>query len=180
MSVLAAVVSVVLGCLLQISPIDAVKNIPAAGWCKNHHRPPKAAQSGYDGYCKACYKKEHPRKYKAKVKNRKGPCSYCGQARDLSAKGLCKPCSKARSCPQCSQVNLDRGAATCRLCSRHRQALGAVQEVLASWCVSCATAEERGSGLCHGCFGKRRHFSCHHCGQAHEGMDATMRCASAS
>ena len=85
-----------------------------------------------------------------------------------------------RSCPRCSEINLGRRAATCRFCPRQRQALGAVQEVLTLWCLSCATAEERGSGLCHGCFGKRSQFSCHHCGQSHEGMDATMRCATAS
>ncbi len=28
---------------------------PAAGWCLNRHRPKKAAQSGYDGYCKICF-----------------------------------------------------------------------------------------------------------------------------
>ena len=177
---MAAVLSVALFFLLETSPIDAVKNTPKAGWCENHHRPRKAAQSGYDGYCKACYKKKHPKKYEAKVEKRKALCFYCGHARDLSAKGLCKPCSKARSCSQCFEVSLDTRAAFCLCCSKRRESLGAVQNVLASWCLSCSTVQQRESGLCHNCWAKRLEFSCHHCGRADESMDAPMRCAEAS
>eukprot|EP00973_Karenia_brevis_P061740 8586515-Karenia_brevis.AAC.1 len=56
---------------------------PAHGWCKGINHKKVAAQSGYDGLCKACYRKKHPRKYQAKMMARKKQCSICERMDDL-------------------------------------------------------------------------------------------------
>eukprot|EP00973_Karenia_brevis_P042061 5822394-Karenia_brevis.AAC.1 len=80
---------------------------PAAGWCSGaNHKPKVAAQSGYEGLCKACYRKKHPRKYQAKLMARKKQCSICDRSGDLQ-QGICRPCFRARRCemPDCTWVN---------------------------------------------------------------------------
>ena len=45
---------------LSLLSVAAAVTTPAAGWCKSTHRPRVAAQSGYDGYCKACFRDPTP------------------------------------------------------------------------------------------------------------------------
>ena len=150
----------------KVPPAKKDAKPPSQGWCLTRHRPLKPAQSGYEGYCKACYRDLFPKKYAAKVSTRKSKCATCGELREVSAAGLCKPCTKARSCPTCSSMNLDAHALACTICAVRRKALGAVQDVLAAWCTVCTGTEERESGLCPSCFAAQAQKVCHHCGSA--------------
>ncbi len=49
---------------------------PAAGWRLNKHRPKKAAQSGYDGYCKVCFQERFPKRCDKKQLRRKKHCVF--------------------------------------------------------------------------------------------------------
>ena len=55
-----------------------------------------AAQSGYDGYCKRCFKTLFAALHRAKQLQRLKPCIACMQLKELYATGLCKPCTRAR------------------------------------------------------------------------------------
>ena len=126
---------------------------PTNGWCKTKHRPKKAAQSGYCGYCKSCFREKFPKKYEDKQQRRKKLCFYCQDAKEIQSNGFCKPCTSARSCDQCASVNVDKEAQVCRSCAPRRGRQGAGQERLAIWCSSCHSQEERASGIC--CLFKR-------------------------
>ena len=128
------------------------KDKPKYGWCKTRHTPRKPAQSGHLGYCKACYKKKFPRKFAIKKKTRSKPCPYCGNQRELTVAGFCKPCTKSRSCKSCSAVNVNRYAPICSMCFKRRSLMGATQAALALWCEACTTPEQRCTQLCQGCF----------------------------
>ena len=52
-------------CLFGLA--SAAPKTPAAGWCKNCG-PPKAAQSGYRGYCKPCFRQQFPEEHTQKTK----------------------------------------------------------------------------------------------------------------
>ena len=136
---------------------------PTKKWCRTRHTSPVPAQSGYQGYCKQCFKQEFPRKYAQKAQRRLKVCPYCGNEREMTAAGFCKPCTKARSCKVCSAVNVDRNAATCSMCFQRRASMGATQAALTLWCESCTTLEQRAAQLCDECF-KHVPSKCHHCG----------------
>ena len=143
---------------------------PRAGWCKGFskkHKPKLAAQSGYDGYCKACYVKAFPRKAAAKVaarKDKQHACSVCDTLRELTD-GVCKPCRRSFGCREkgCNHINRDTDAAQCRACAESRKAYGAADGKLAMWCPQHTTAEERMTGLCRECF--QALCKCYHCGE---------------
>ena len=66
------------------------------------------AQTGYDSYCKLCYKKLFAALYKEKQLQRLKHCTQCKQLRELSSAGLCKPCTRQslkpmQSCGHCNQ-----------------------------------------------------------------------------
>ena len=130
---LSSWVFLVLVCICLLS-IDAGKQTPqkqpqtpAAGWCHTRHRPNKPAQSGYDGYCKACYQDKFPKKYLDKQLQRKKQCAWCAELRDTIGGKFCKPCFSARSCEECSAVNTDNEAVSCVQCCTVREKLGATQ-----------------------------------------------------
>ena len=114
-------------------------------WCRTRHSPRVPAQSGHGGYCKACFAKRFPREHAKKQKGRLKLCSHCGNQRQVTSVGFCKPCTKARSCNVCFAVNADSSAVTCSMCCQRRERLGATQTALALWCESCTTSEERSS-----------------------------------
>ena len=82
---------------------------PLYGWCKTMHKPLKAAQSGYEGYCKSCYQQKFPEKHRSKQDSRMLICGYCGEKREL-VHGSCKPCSRARACASCGARAQDAAA----------------------------------------------------------------------
>ena len=63
-------------------------------------------QSGYQGYCKRCFRIKFPKEYAEKQQQRLKKCIYCGETKELHRSGLCKPCARARSCEGCSEVNV--------------------------------------------------------------------------
>ena len=140
------------------------KQEPRTGWCLTKHKPPKAAQSGYEGYCKTCYKEKFPEKHAAKLQRRNKPCPCCGQCLDLRANGYCKSCITSRSCARCGDVSHDQSAVACSSCSVLREQLGATQQRLALWCGSCYSMEECMSGVCGSCYETMFKDSCEHCG----------------
>ena len=154
--------SVTFVCLVVASTclweLEAGKKEPAKtplyGWCRTRHRPLKAAQSGYDGYCKLCFKELFPKAYAKKQGGRKGTCTFCGEAADIARAGFCKSCVRARSCDECGEVSCDVNARACTSCSSARTKLDASQGILALWCPHHTSAEERGSARCRRCFDK--------------------------
>ena len=150
-------------CLLVLcGSADGVATTPAAGWCRAKHTPAKAAQSGFDGYCKSCYKEKHPKKYAAKVSGRKVKCKFCSKLRESGGGNLCKPCMRARSCESCAASNLAKSSAICSRCHAFRASLGAAQSRLAMWCVTCTSAVERATALCRSCYTSLS-GACYHC-----------------
>ena len=107
-------------------------------------------------------------------------CSYCNNKRELSAGGFCKPCVRARSCVQCLAVNVDCTAQVCLQCNGRRSQLGAAQDVLALWCASCTSAEERSSKMCRNCYDDSQREACHHCGRPVHSQLKNHRCAESS
>ena len=101
--------------------------------CRGYHRPKKDtpfAQSGYDGYCKACYKLKNPDEYAAKQKARKRACRFCFEERELVRDGMCKPCLRERACQEngCSWVNVEPSPPRCVACAgqvKHNSATAA-------------------------------------------------------
>ena len=116
---------------------NKTKCVPLYGWCRTKHDPKRPAQSGHDGYCKACYKARFPNKYAAKQANIKKSCGFCRELRHNLRAGVCKPCRAARACGGCGDVNLNAAAASCMNCYASRQQRGASQTRLAMWCASC-------------------------------------------
>ena len=121
---------------------------PPYGWCQTNHSPRKPAQSGYKGYCKQCYKQIFPDDHKIKHAKRKAECKFCRSVAELTQAGYCRPCARARSCEGCGEVNIDSNARICVGCSSNREAMGAKQDRLAMWCLTCTSTQERMSALC--------------------------------
>ena len=115
-------------CALGVKEISSKP--PSAGWCRSKHRPKKAAQSGFDGYCKACYREKHPRKYAAKSAGRKKMCVSCSEVCEIGRANLCRPCLRARSCDSCDAVSLRKSAAACGNCHTLHESLGATRSRL--------------------------------------------------
>ena len=116
---------------------------PTYGWCKGPHGPRSRvpAQSGYQGYCKSCYRERFPEEFAEKLRKRKKMCGYCGTQKELIG-GFCKPCRRSRECVCCSAVNTNQRAPFCKHCGGLRKKLGADGERLALWCSTCTTEEE--------------------------------------
>ena len=164
-------------CLFALAP--AAPKTPAAGWCKTAHTPdPKAAQSGYRGYCKPCFRSLFPDEYTAKQNRRKKSCTMCGNVQEMVANGLCRPCHRSRSCETCHGVNFDVAARVCDRCSETRQMQGASQGRLAMWCATCNTPDQIAVELCKMCFDKQSRLGgCHHCRAAVDFSSRMLTCA---
>lgn len=132
--------------------------------CKTS-RCPKRAQTGYDGFCKGCFRKRFPKQYAEKDLRRKKVCPVCGLGRELIG-GVCKPCARARKCKGCGDVNRDPSAAVCSRCRKRRHNQGARELRLALWCRKCTTAGERDTGVCQTCFDECPDLRCNHCEQS--------------
>ena len=164
-------VSLLAGCVL----VDGAPKTPAAGWCRTKHRPNKPAQSGYKGYCKACFRKHFPEEHMAKVLLRRKTCGVCAETKNITSDGVCKPCRTARACAGCDEVNLEVHSATCLFCETSRARLGATRPRLAMWCVSCYSEESFASGRCASCYRKTL-GKCAHC-EAHDvQITRTVKC----
>ena len=148
--------------------------------CRTKDNERKPAQSGYDGYCKSCYKAKHPKLYAGKAQARQRKCSFCSTVKEVLGNGFCKPCTRARSCATCSAVNKDRAAPACFRCNARRKRLGVAQDVLALWCIACTTVEERACGMCRACYDDSRREACHHCGERENMQLEDHRCAESS
>ena len=139
----------------------------------------KRAQSGYEGYCKLCYKATHPQKYAEKQLARYKLCTWCGELRELQPSGLCKPCVKARRCSGCGAINKNVAAIACHRCNERRmRQFGAKQPVLALWCTACTSVEDRALGLCAECL--QTFEPCHHCGQTELVVEKPYVCSVSS
>ena len=150
---------------------------PAAGWCKNRHSPLKPAQSGYEGYCKACYRDAFPKKCAAKQKLRQAACLHCRKTKDIGAQGYCRSCCGSRQCETCNDLNRRRKASICSRCQSLREGLGALQPRLALWCLACTSDADRSEQLCRSCLQTSRAAECTECGAQGAEMNARHTCA---
>ena len=139
---------------------------PRCGWCKGVHGAQRQvpAQSGCQGYCKSCFRQRFPEESAEKLRKRKRTCGKCGTQEELTA-GFCKPCRKSRECANCSQVNINPKAPSCKHCGSLRKQVGADAERLALWCLACTTEKERSTGYCRVCYDKFAHVVCDNCAQ---------------
>ena len=72
---------------IALALVPAVSVVtPLYGWCKGSHRPKKKAQSGYNNYCKACFKKKFPAEYAEKAAKRMKHCVICSNEGELVQK----------------------------------------------------------------------------------------------
>lgn len=132
-----------------------------------------AAQTGFEGYCKKCYKVMSPKKHSQKLAQRSKHCSICSERKELvwalvrktpsrrlpkktsvtnSMVQICKPCYRAWKCNDCSAVNPQLCAVICGGCSGAREKLGAAQRRLALWCIYCTVLLLRnGKRICAAC-----------------------------
>ncbi len=149
---------------------------PLHGWCRTKHRPKKAAQSGFDGYCKACFRQYFPKKHATKLAQRaKTKCGFCKKLVDGCQNDVCSPCFLARSCDGCSAVNLNASAPCCTHCPELREKLGAAQPRLVLWCASCSSASELSAAMCRPCL-RRLSGRCHHCEKSVQCLPQTFHC----
>lgn len=170
--------ALILCCCAAMSLAGKSKPVPTPryGWCRTAHKPLKAAQSGFSGYCKKCFKEKWPKDYAAKLTRRKNTCVLCGSSAEVSPGGHCKPCLRARCCDGCGSVNTDPEAPSCVGCSARRALMGAKQPRLAMWCPSCTGMAERATALCRGCYDDRVGM-CHHCEQPCQLLPTVHRCS---
>ena len=149
-----------------------IKSPPKHGWCKGGHskKNPRPAQSGYGGYCKACYGMVFPERHHEKLLRRISkhkPYGYCAESKELLPCGYCKPCFNARGCETCGQINTNLIAHVCTACHDARQQLGATTARLSLWCATCCSEAELSSSLCRPYyteFLRGLEQQCHHCG----------------
>ncbi len=137
------------------------KTVP---FCRGSCRPKTLEQSGYNNYCKSCFKEKLPKKFAQLTAERySNPCRLCGEKNELTAAGICMPCTRARSCSSCKEVNEKKRAPQCKHCaaallgsrSRGRGVL-AQQARLAMWCTTCFAPEQIAARLCEDCSGKQQ------------------------
>eukprot|EP00959_Pyramimonas_sp_CCMP1952_P039172 820018-Pyramimonas_sp.AAC.1 len=124
--------------------------------CRGRHEAKKTtpfAQSGYDGYCKGCYRTLFPDAYNEKQAARKSTCKFCGLSRELVNKTMCKPCARQRSChvDGCTWFNQEGNPLRCTACDNRTTKAHAIAKLCAMRCPTHTTAEERALGLCHSC-----------------------------
>ena len=128
--------------------------------CRGNHRPKKDApfaQTGYDGYCKACYKQRFPDKYAAKQRSRKRACRFCFEDKEIVRDGMCKTCLRERACQEegCSWVNVDLSPVRCTACAGLGKNSVALAARCAMRCPTHTSEEDRGLELCRGCADSR-------------------------
>ena len=136
--------------------------MPRYGWCKGMHKPkdPRPAQSGYDGYCKRCFGRLFPERFRVKQNARKRECELCREFKVL-VRGVCRSCRGERKCyvNQCNWINKEVGVVRCWACTRTK--FGAKNPRVVMACPYHTSAEQRSSGMCSECFDRRQ--ECHHC-----------------
>ena len=142
-------------------------DVPRAGWCKTLHRPLKPAQSGYEGYCKTCFRDLFPDKYFAKQQKRNHPCRICGGVGEV-LRGLCRPCVRLRTCASCTAVNEEEEPQRCVKCKQSPSL----------WCRGCTSFVDRAKGLCSGCLSKYGSVLCLICKAAVGPHSVALKCAS--
>ena len=133
----------------------------------------KAPQSGYEGYCKSCFRLKFPSRHASKQERRRKECPCCGETKELHSSGVCRPCMRARSCESCSKVNVAVEASFCPTCELQREKLGATRQRLAMWCTECFSTAQLASGKCLQCFS----YKCHHCNKHDVDLNTTFRCS---
>ena len=133
----------------------------------------KAPQSGYEGYCKSCFRLKYPARHASKQERRRKQCPCCGETKELHSSGVCRPCMRARSCESCSKVNVAVEASFCPTCQLQREKLGATRQRLAMWCTECFSTAQLASGKCLQCFS----YKCHHCNKHDVDLNTTFRCS---
>ena len=138
--------------------------------CTGYHKPRRGEaypqeQTGYDGYCKSCYKEKFPRKYRDKQEQRKKKCRFCGKQRELVRGIMCKPCHRSRACshPDCSWFNDADEPLLCVACESREKNPHAAGKRCAIACPAHTTAAERDLHLCSACFDSQT--PCSHCSE---------------
>ena len=150
---------------LSLLSVAAAVTTPAAGWCKSKHQPRKPAQSGYDGYCKACFRERFPQRFAEKQQNRKQSCRVCGSHAELSG-GTCRPCLRRRTCGKCERFDETAELPLCRHC-----------KTLRLLCSECMSPEEQAQGLCTRCDKTHGGMRCAFCGKESSLSWREARCA---
>ena len=135
----------------------------------------KAPQSGYEGYCKSCFRLKFPSRHASKQERRRKECPCCGETKELHSSGVCRPCMRARSCESCSKVNVVVEASFCPTCELQREKLGATRQRLAMWCTDCFSTQQLASGKCRACFSHI--VKCHHCNKQDVDLSKPFRCS---
>ena len=136
--------------------------------CRGKHKPRRGepypnAQTGYDGYCKSCFKEKFPAEYRLKQEQRKKKCRFCGQQRELIRGVMCKPCHRSRAChhPDCSWFNESSEPTLCVACESRGNNPQCTEKRCAMACPTHTSAAERNLQLCHVCSASR--LPCAHC-----------------
>lgn len=150
---------------LSLLSVTAAVTTPAAGWCKSKHQPRKPAQSGYDGYCKACFRERFPQRFAEKQQSRKQSCRVCGSHAELSG-GTCRPCLRRRTCGKCQRFDETVELPLCRHC-----------RTLRLLCSECMSPEEQAQGLCTRCKKTPGDMCCAFCGKESSLSSREARCA---
>ena len=135
----------------------------------------KAPQSGYEGYCKSCFRLKFPSRHASKQERRRKECPCCGETKELHSSGVCRPCMRARSCESCSKVNVAVEASFCPTCELQREKLGATRQRLAMWCTDCFSTQQLASGKCRACFSHI--VKCHHCNKQDVDLSKPFSCS---
>jgi hypothetical protein len=146
---------------------------PTAALCHTRHNPLQKAQSGYDGYCKACYRSLFPRAYADKLSARQKQCCYCGESKELLGNS-CRPCLRLRTCATCADVCVARRPSLCRYCVGENGRTRRKHLVL--WCTTCTSADERKLNSCRACLLANIPFQCGYCSTADQGPMHYLEC----
>ena len=54
----------------------------------------RAPQTGYEGYCKLCFRTKYPQRHAEKQERRRKRCACCGETKELHSSGSVKNGSK--------------------------------------------------------------------------------------
>ena len=134
------------------------------------------AQTGHEGYCRVHFRKHFPEGFQDESKKRKSQCPLCGNDGELT-RGICKPCTRARGCSICKDVNRDPTALVCAGCRDDRMRSGAKYGKLVLWCPKCTTHAERESGRCADCFKLAQKRFCDQCGTSERLIATDFYCS---
>ena len=140
--------------------------------CRGPHKPRRGepypkAQTGYDGYCKSCFKEKFPAEYRLKQEKRRKKCRFCGQQRELVGGVMCKPCHRSRVChhPDCSWFNESEEPTLCVACESREKNPSCTEKRCAMACPTHTSEAERNLQLCHMCSASR--LPCSHLSLIH-------------